>query len=75
MSLRTEQARMNVAGLFKEIIRNKPPLTHLNLENFSDKNEGIHSAGYVILEALKNSSIKTIKNLNLSSNSSWFKND
>ena len=45
MSLRTEQARMNVAGLFKEIIRNKPPLTHLNLENFSDKNEGIDSAG------------------------------
>ena len=35
MSQLTEEARMDLAGLFKGIIQNSPPLTFLNLENFS----------------------------------------
>ena len=63
---------MNVAGLFREIIQNNPPLTHLNLKEFSYDGSG--NAGEIILEALHSSSISTIQNLNLGLNKSWFKN-
>ena len=57
----TEDARMNMARLFREIIRNNPPLTYLNLNYFSNDKDSSESAGEVILEALLSSSIYTIQ--------------
>ena len=34
-----EEARMDLARLFRDIMQNKPPLTHLNLERFSKPDE------------------------------------
>ena len=52
-----EESRMSLASLFREIIQNNPPLTHLEIDRFSDDKDGNVSAGEVILEALFNSSI------------------
>ena len=52
---------MSLAGLVREIFQNSPPLAHLNLESFG----GSHTAGEIILEALLNSSICTIQDLNI----------
>ena len=62
-----------MAGVFRDIIQHRPPLTHLNLEMFSYHYDKSDSVAKIILEALLNSSISTIKNLNLSKNSSWFR--
>ena len=67
-----EETRFFMGGLLKEIIQKNPPLTHLNLSNFCDDKDGDQSSGQIILEALFNSSICTIQDLNLSHNSSWF---
>ena len=67
-----EESRMSVACLIQEIIKNNPPLTHLNLEGSRHDNDGNESAGTIIMEALLNSSISTIENLRLNGNSSWF---
>ena len=63
---------MSVACLFRDIIQNNPPLTHLDLYLFSSGNDRNDSAGEVILKALSNSSICSIQDLNLGYNSSWF---
>ena len=69
-----EEALMILAKLFREIIQNNPPLTHLRMMRFSGRRDGNESAGEIILEALLNSSIITIEELNLFQNSSWFEN-
>ena len=67
---------MSVASLIRDIIQNNPPLAYLNLNCFSSyDSDGNVSAGEIILEALLNSSICTIQHLDLSNNSSWFRND
>ena len=63
-----------MAGMLREIIQNNPLLTHLNLNLFSNENDRDQSAGDIILEALHNSSINTIQDLNLGFNRSWFEN-
>ena len=62
-----------MANLIREVIQNNPPLTHLNLEEFSFDKDCDVSAGEIILESLLNSSICTIQHLNIGGNSSWFK--
>ena len=62
-----------MASLIREVIQNNPPLTHLNLEEFSQDKDGNESAGEIILESLLNSSICTIQHLNIGGNFSWFK--
>ena len=70
----TEETRLELAtGLFRQIIRNNPPLTHLNMQRFSLNKDVNESVGEAILEALYNSNIATIQNLNLSFNESWFR--
>ena len=68
----TEKVRISLAGLIREIVQHKPPLTHLDLYDFSKDNDSDQSAGEIILEALLNSSINTIQDLDLSNNYSWF---
>ena len=65
---------MNVASLIRDIIQNNPPLIYLDLNAFSDRFDVNENSGDIILDALLNSSISTIKDLNLGYNYSWFKN-
>ena len=56
----TEEAQIILAGLFREIIQSKPPLTHLNLSAFSDSftrydSTRYDSIGEIIFEALYSS--------------------
>ena len=64
---------MNLVGLLREIIYNDPPITYLDMDQFSDCDYCNESAGQIILETLLNSSISTIQYLNLSHNRSWFR--
>ena len=65
---------MSLAGLVREIVQNNPHLTHLILAGFSHNQDRDETAGEIILEVLLNSTICTIQHLDLSYNSSWFKN-
>ena len=56
----TEEARISMAGLIREIVQQNPPLTHLDLNKFSSDKDIDQNAGEVILEALLDSSINTI---------------
>ena len=61
----TDESRMSLAILFKEIIQNNPPLNNLSLYGFSKNKDVNRSEGEIILEAILNLSISTIQNLNL----------
>ena len=54
-----EESRINLAGLFREIIQNNPPLTHLDLKSFNghydDNKDKNVSEGEIIMESLANS--------------------
>ena len=50
-----EDARMDLAGLFRDIMQNNPPLAHLNFERFSKPEEYNGNSGKIIMEALLNS--------------------
>ena len=66
---------MSFARLFRQIVQNNPPIIHLDLSgnnNYSDDNE--ENAGEIILEALVNSQISSIQNLQLGNNKEWFNN-
>ena len=65
MKYLTDEARMSLVLLFREIMQNRPPLTHLSLYDFIHLKEVNESEGDIILKALLNSSISTIQNLNL----------
>ena len=70
----TLETHINLAGLVRDIIQNNPPLTNLNFSQFSGDKDGNESAGSTIMEAILNSSVNSIQDLNLSNNQSWFKN-
>lgn len=67
------EKRKILADLIWEIIEQKPPLTHLNLDKFSDEYDYSDYVPNRILGALRNNFISTIRDLNLSNNSSWFR--
>ena len=57
MFLLSEESRISLASLFRDIIQNNPPITHLNLHEFSHDKDQNGSSGEIILEALLNTSI------------------
>ena len=61
-----------MVSLLRQIVQRNPPITDLNMENFSGSNDLDENTGELVLEILLNSSIDTITNLNFYENSSWF---
>ena len=51
----TQETRMSLAGLIRDVIQNSPPLTHIDLKGFSAHKDTNESAGEIIMEALLNS--------------------
>ena len=72
MSGLEEEARMDLASLFRDIMQNSPPLTHLNFERFSKPEEYNGITGQIIMEAILNSSICSLQHINFNCNKSWF---
>ena len=68
----SEEGRMQLGGLFRQIIQQNPPLEVLNLRCYSDKNDRFQNIGEFILESILDSRIKSIRHLYLALNSSWF---
>ena len=68
----SEAGRIQLSKLFGQIIQQNPPLDILIMNRFSDKNDFNENIGENILEAILGSRIKSITELNLSGNSSWF---
>ena len=68
----SEAGRIQLSKLFGQIIQQNPPLEILIMNRFSDKNDFNENIGENILEAILGSRIKSITELNLSGNSSWF---
>ena len=71
MYILSKAGRLSMVSLLRQIIQLNPPITSLDMMNFSsdrDQNE----IGELVLEILLNSSIDTITHLNLSHNISWF---
>ena len=75
VSYNDRKAETDMAKLFREIVRNNPPLTHVKLNSFSGtyfKRDDDESVGEIILESLVNSTITTIQELDMGGNRSWF---
>lgn len=68
----SEAGRMQLCELFRQIIQQNPPLENLSFSGFSEESDRNQNIGSFILEAILNSRIQSIKELNLESNSSWF---
>ena len=62
-----------MVNLFRQIIQSNPPIQVLNMYAFSYNNDRDENLGELVLEALLNSNIQSITDLNLCSNGSWFK--
>ena len=69
----SETGRISIVSLFRKIIQNNPPIEVLNLYAFSSGKDRDDNIGELVLETLLSSNIDTISDLNLVSNSSWFK--
>ena len=69
----TEEGKLSIANLFRQIIQHNPPIEVLSMARFSflsyndEKN-----IGELVLEALVTSNIDTIVDLNLRQNIQWF---
>ena len=68
----SKAGRIQLGGLFRQIIQNNPPLEYLDFSKYSDKEDKTENIGEFILETILNSRISSIKHLDLSLNSSWF---
>ena len=68
----SEEGRMQLAYMFRQIIQQNPPLEILVMTEYSNKNDSTKDIGEFILETILSSRILSIKLLNLSYNSSWF---
>ena len=64
---------MSLVGLFRQIINNNPPVEVLNLNVFSGRHDRNENNSELVIESLLSSRIVSIKELDLSENSSWFK--
>ena len=73
MGALTETGRLSMVSLFRQIIQHNPPIQVLNMYCFSDKYDTVENIGELVLEALLNSNIESIQDLNLSGNKSWFR--
>ena len=70
----SEAVRLSMVTLLRQIVQRKPPIIDLNMVLFSSDHDENENIGELVLEILLNSSIDTITNLDLDSNSSWFYN-
>ena len=68
----SKAGRMQLCGLFRQIIQQNPPLEVLSFEGHIKNNDRNEDIGEFILETILSSTIKSIKDLDLSGNSSWF---
>ena len=68
----TEEGRLSLVSLFRQIIKNSPPIEVLNMWAFSTNEDKVENICELVLESLLSSNIDTITNLNLSNNKSWF---
>ena len=73
MSYLSEEGRMSMVSLFRQITQNNPQIQTLNMDTFSVNNDREQNIGELVLESLLCSDIDSITDLNLVSNSSWFK--
>ena len=73
MNYLTEQGRLSIFSLFRQIVQNSPPIKELNMEHFSEDKDRDVNVCELLLESLLSSTIVSIISLNLSYNSSWFK--
>ena len=64
---------MSLVGLFRQIIKNNPPVEVLNMSDFSGHKDIDENIGELVLEALLNTNIESITDLNFSLNNSWFR--
>ena len=62
-----------MVSLFRQIILNNPQIQVLNMYEFSGYSNRDHNIGELILESLLSSNIDCITDLNLRSNSLWFR--
>ena len=62
-----------MVSLFRQIIQHNPDIQVLNMKYFSEYSDRDENIGELILEALLNSNIESINDLNLFFNPSWFR--
>ena len=72
MSELSETGRMQLCGLFRQIIQQNPPLEVLSIAGYSKNEDRSENIGEFILETILSSKIKSIKDLDLQGNPSWF---
>ena len=70
----TEAGRLSMVSLLRQIVQSNPPIQVLNMNNFSYGSDRDENMGELVLEALLNSNIQSITDLDLSYNRSWFEN-
>ena len=68
----SEAGRIQLGGLFRQIIQQNPPLEILSLFKYSEKEDKNENIGEFMLETILSSRIESIKDLDLSGNPSWF---
>ena len=69
----SETGRLSMASLFRQIIERNPQIKVLNMALFSGDKDVNENICEIFLETLLNHNIDSIADLDLSSNSSWFK--
>ena len=70
----TEGGKMSMVSLCRQIFQNNPPIQVLNMARFSRESIRDDDIGELVLDALLSSNIKSITDLNLSHNPTWFVN-
>ena len=73
MYILSEQGRVTMASLLRQIVLNNPLIQELNMTCFSQCEDINHNIGEFVLESLLSSNIDCVTNLNLSMNLTWFK--
>ena len=68
----SEAGRLSMVSLFRQIIQNSPPIQVLDMRVFSTGSDIYENMGELVLEAILNSNINSITDLNFCYNSSWF---
>ena len=64
----TESGRLSIVSLFRQIIQSNPPIQVLDMNAFSQSNDKDVNMGELILEALLNSNIQSITDLDFGYN-------
>ena len=62
-----------MVSLFRQIIQHNPPISVLSMNSFCENNDRVKNTGEFVLEALLNSNIESINDLDFYENPSWFR--